>query len=120
MAKSKYLKELTKEKARRAMLPMLVGQLVGAEHNELGTGLYGIVVDWSLIETYMEAKPSDPYYDEWKTKVWAIWCKNKLNAIQAYEKATELELRPRTAGGLLTSIDPSEYQFELLDLTGNE
>jgi len=114
MAKREFLKELTKDKARKAMLPLLVGELLGAENLGKGKSVYGIVVEWKMIETYLKSKDKtvDPRWRDW---IWAIWKPKRQEAIEAYETATENELVPMSAGGLLTTCDPSEFQFELID-----
>jgi hypothetical protein len=123
MAKGQWYKNQTKEKARRAMLPMLVSELVGAcplPHFAYGIKpVYGIVVDWNLVQQYIETTEAEAR-PEWKTWIWAIWRPSRSDAVAAYEKAGERDLRPTKVGGKLTACDPDTYEFELIDQDGTE
>jgi len=122
MAKSQWLLDATVEKARKAILPLLVNELVGAQRIGYRNSLtakkpkacYGIVADWKLVKEYIE-QTGRVVKPEWNTWIWAIWKPTRIEAIAAYESATEAELRPVGAGGMLTPCDPDEYEFELID-----
>lgn len=103
-------KKRTERKAQEAMLPFLEEKLVRAETIGSYDTRWGIIVPLKLVKIYCESS-AEVYVEN---RAWAIWKNSRQEAINAYESATETELRPHPLG-LLSYVDVRKWQLELID-----